>query len=72
MRDSIIAEYVDSDEKPLDKSLTFNRGTVLTLAHEAHRWGDIEGLEYCTVQIGGKYFNIPARTLANSIMPKRS
>jgi hypothetical protein len=71
-RDGIIAECVDSDEKPLDKSITFNRGTVLTLVHQAHRWGDIEGLEYCTVQIGGNYFNIPARILANSIMPKHS
>jgi hypothetical protein len=40
---------------------------VLMVIRAAHAWGNIQGLEYCTVQIGGKYFNIPARVLANSM-----
>ena len=71
-RDNIIGEQVDPNEKPLDRSKTFNRGTVLTVILPAHPWGIVKGIEYCTVQIGGKYFNIPAPVLANSIMPKRS
>ena len=71
-RDNIIAEQVDADEKSLDHSRTFNRGTVLTVIRPAHPWGIVKGIEYCTVQIGGKYFNIAALVLAKSIMPKRS
>jgi hypothetical protein len=71
-RDNIIGEQVDADEKSVDRSKTFNRGTVLTVIRPAHPWGIVKGIEYCTVQIGGKYFNIPAPVLANSIMPKRS
>ena len=71
-RDGIIAELVDAEEKSLDLSQTFGRGTVLTVVRPAHVWGKVTGLEYCTVQIGGKYFNIPARILANSMSPKRS
>ena len=71
-RDNIIAEHVDADEKFLDQSRTFNSGTILTIIRDAHPWGIVKGIEYCTVQIGGKYFNIPAQVLANSIMPKRS
>ena len=71
-RDNIIAEQVDADENLLDQSQTFDRGTVLTIIGGSHPWGNVKGLEYCTVQIGGKYFNIPARVLANSITPKRS
>src|SRR6266513_2831329 len=71
-RDNIIAEQVDADEKSLGESLTFSRGTVLTMIRPAHAWGNVKGLEYCTVQIGGKYFNILARMLRDSIllMPK--
>ena len=68
-RDNIIAEQVDTDEKSLGQSLTFSRGTVLTIIRPAHPWGNVKGLEYCTVQIGGKYFNIPAPVLTSSIMP---
>ena len=68
-RDNIIAELVDADEKSLGQSLTFSRGTVLTIIRPAHPWGNVKGLEYCTVQIGGKYFNILARVLTSSIMP---
>ena len=71
-RDNIIAERVDGDEKLLDQSQSFNRGTVLTIIRGSHHWGTAKGIEYCTVEINGKYFNIPARVLANSIMPKRS
>ena len=73
-RDNIIAEQVDTDEKSLGQSLTFSRGTVLTIIRPAHPWGDVKGLEYCTVQIGGKYFNILARVLQESVAtkPKRS
>jgi len=71
-RDYIIAEQVDADEKPLDQSQKFDRGTVLTVIRPSHAWGNVKGLEYCTVQIGGKYFNILAQVLANSIMPKHS
>ena len=70
-RDNIIAEQVDVDEKSLGQSLTFSRGTVLTIIRPAHRWGNVKGLDYCTVQIGGKYFNIPAPVLTSSIMPMR-
>jgi len=70
-RDNIVAECVDADERPLHQSQKFNRGTVLTIIRGAHSWGNIEGLEYSTVQIDGKYYNVPARLLANSIMPKR-
>jgi hypothetical protein len=70
-RDNIIGDQVDADEEPLDHSQKFNRGTVLMVIRAAHAWGNIKGLEYCTVQIGGKYFNIPARVLANSMRPKR-
>ncbi|MCU1274120.1 MAG: hypothetical protein JWO48_1551 [Bryobacterales bacterium] len=69
-RDDIIAELVDADEKSLDQSQKFNSGTVLTVIRPAHPWGNVKGLEYSTVQIGGKYFNIPSRVLANSIRPK--
>jgi len=73
-RDNISAELVDVDEESLGQSLTFSRGTVLTIIRPAHAWGNVKGVEYCTVQIGGKYFNIPAPLLQNSItpMPKRS
>lgn len=71
-RDNIIGEHVDGDEKALGQSLTFNSGTVLTITREAHAWGIVKGIEYCTVQIGGQHFNIPARVLENSIRPKRS
>ena len=71
-RDNIIAELVDADEKSLGQSLTFSRGTVLTIIRSAHPWGNVKGLEYCTVQIGGKYFNILARVLQESILPKHS
>ena len=72
-RDNIIAEQVDVDEKSLGQSVTFSRGTLLTMIRPAHAWGKVKGLEYCTVQIGGKYFNILARMLRDSIlqMPKR-
>jgi hypothetical protein len=69
-RGGIIAELVDAEEKSLDQSQTFARGTVLTVMRPAHARGKVKGLEYCTVQIGGKYFNIPARILANSMSPK--
>ena len=68
-RDNIIAELVDADEKSLGQSLTFSRGTVLTITRPAHAWGIVKELEYCTVQIGGKYFNILAKVLKDSIMP---
>jgi hypothetical protein len=72
-RDNIIAEPVDVDENLLlDEPQTFNSGTELTMIRAAHPWGMAKGIEYCTVQIGGKYFNIPARVLANSVTPKRS
>jgi len=71
-RDDVIAELVDSEEKSLDQSQKFARGTAFTLIRPAHSWGNVKGLQYCTVQIGGKYFNIPARVLANSMSPKRS
>jgi len=47
--------------------------TVLTMIRPTHAWGNVKGLKYCTVQIGGKYFNILARMLRDSIllMPKR-
>src|SRR6266478_8960461 len=72
-RDNISAELVDVDEESLGQSLTFSRGTVLTIIRPAHAWGNVKGVEYCTVQIGGKYFNILARVLQESItpMPKR-
>jgi len=72
-RDNISAELVDVDEESLGQSLTFSRGTVLTIIRPAHAWGNVKGIEYCTVQIGGKYFNILARVLHESItpMPKR-
>ena len=68
-RDNISAELVDADEKSLGQSLTFSRGTVLTITRPTHAWGNVKGLEYCTVQIGGKYFNILAKVLKDSIMP---
>ena len=71
-RDNIIAEHVDADEKLLDPPQKFNRGTELTIVRGSHPWGTAKGIEYCTVQIGSEYFNVPARVLANSIMPKRS
>jgi len=70
-RGNIIGEHVDDAEKLLDHSQKFNSGTLLTIIRPAHAWGNVKGLEYCTVQIGGKYFNIPALVLAKSIMPKR-
>lgn len=70
-RDNIIAEEVDADEKLLDQSRTFRRGTVLTIVRDSHAWVKMKELEYCTVQVGDKYFNIPARVLAKSIRPKR-
>ena len=69
-RDNVIGEHVGIDEELLDNSEKFNSGTVLTIVRDAHSWGHVEGLEYCTVQIGGKYFNIAALVLAKSIMPK--
>ena len=72
MRGNIIGEHVDADEKLLDHSQKFSTGTVLTIIRPAHAWGGVKGIDYCTVQIGGKYFNIPALVLAKSIMPKRS
>ena len=51
-RDNIGAEQVDPDEKLLEKSQNFNRGTILTIVRGAHPWGNVKGLEYCTVQIG--------------------
>jgi hypothetical protein len=71
-RDNIIAEHVDAEEKLLDQSQKFNRGTVLIIVRGPHAWGSMKEIEYCTVQIGGKYFNIPARVLANSVKPKHS
>jgi hypothetical protein len=71
-RDNIIGEHVDAEEKLLDQSQTFNRGTELTIIRPAHPWGIAKKIEYCTVEIGGSYFNIPARVLANSITPKCS
>jgi hypothetical protein len=56
----------------LDQSRTFNRGTELTIVRGSHRWGNMKEIEYCTVQIGDQYFNMPARVLANSIRLKRS
>jgi hypothetical protein len=44
----------------------------LTIIRPAHPWGIAKEIEYCTVEIGGSYFNIPARVLANSITPKCS
>ena len=70
-RDNISAELVDVDEESLGQSLTFSRGTVLTIIRPAHAWGNVKGVEYCTVQIGGKYFNIPAPVLTSSIMAMR-
>src|SRR5947207_59647 len=70
-RDHIIGERVDTDEKFLDHSQEFNSGTVLTVIRPAHPWGIVKGIEYCTVQIGDKYFNIPAPLLTKSILPKR-
>jgi hypothetical protein len=71
-RDNVIAECVDADEKPLDRSERFDSGTVLTIIRGAHLWGNVNGLKYCTVLINGRYFNIPAPVLASSILPKRS
>jgi len=71
-RDNIVAEHVDAEEKSLGESITLNRGTVLTIVRAAHLWGGMNAIEYCTVQIGGKYFNIPALVLAGSIISKRS
>jgi hypothetical protein len=71
-RDNIMAELVDADEKFLDHSQKFNRGTVLTIIRPAHAWGNTKGIEYYTVQIGANYFNIPARVLALSITPEGS
>jgi hypothetical protein len=71
-RDNIIAEHVDAEEKLLDQSQKFNRGTVLTIVRGPHAWGKMKEINYCTVQIGGKYFNIPALVLANSVKPKHS
>ena len=51
-RDKIIGEQVDADEEPLARSQKYNRGTVLMVIRAAHAWGNIKGLEYCTVQIG--------------------
>ena len=70
-RDNIIAESVDADETVFDKSQHFNRGTVLTILRGPHSWRNIKELEYCTVEIGGKCFNIPALVLAKSIIHKR-
>ena len=71
-RDNIMAELVDADEKFLDHSQKFDRGTVLAIIRPAHPWGNTKGIEYCTVEIGGNYFNIPARVLALSIRPQGS
>lgn len=70
-RDNIIGEHVGADEELLDKTEKFNSGTLLTIIRDAHPWGHVKGLEYCTVQIGGKYFNIAALVLAKSIKPMR-
>ncbi len=69
-RDNISAELVDVDEESLGQSLTFSRGTVLTIIRPAHAWGNVKGVQYCTVQIGGKYFNILALVLQESVAPK--
>ena len=66
-RDNIIGEHVGIDEELLDRTEKFNSGT-----RQAHLWGHVKELEYCTVQIGGKYFNIAAQVLAKSIRPRRS
>jgi hypothetical protein len=71
-RDNIIGELVDAHENLLDESQTFDSGAELTIIRGPHPWGTAKGIEYCTVQIGGKHFNIPARLLASSIKPKRS
>jgi hypothetical protein len=71
-RDNIFGEHVGIDEELLDKTEKFNSGTVLTIVRDAHPWGHVKELEYCTVQIGGKYFNIAAQVLAKSIRPRRS
>jgi hypothetical protein len=71
-RGNIIGEHVDDAEQLLDHSQKFNSGTHLTIIRPAHAWGTVKGLEYCTVQIGGDYFNIPALVLAKSIRPRRS
>jgi hypothetical protein len=70
-RNNIIAELVDANENLLDESQTFDSGAELTIIRCPHPWGMAKGIEYCTVQIGGKHFNIPARLLASSIKPKR-
>jgi len=70
-RDNIRAEHVDAEDRSLGESFTFNRGTELTIVREAHAWGSVKGIEYCTVQIGGRYFNIPEPVLRGSMMPKR-
>jgi hypothetical protein len=68
----IQAELVDANEKSLGESQAFPRGTLLTIVRGSHPWGNIKGIEYCTVQIGGKYFTTLARVLANSFIPKGS
>ena len=69
-RDNVLAECVDADERPLHQSQKLERGTELTILRGPHHWGNIKRLEYTTVQIGNKYFNVPARVLARSIVPK--
>jgi hypothetical protein len=67
----VIAESVDAHEKSVGISITFHGGTPLTIVREAHRWGIVKGLDYCTVEIDGRHFNIAALVLENSIMLKR-
>ena len=68
----ILAELVDADGKFLEETQTFHPGTLLTIVRGSHPWGIINTIEYCTVQIGGRYFNTPARVLTNSITPRSS
>ena len=68
----VIGECVDSRETSIGLSITLNRGMTLTIVREAHRWGVVKGLHYCTVEIDGTHFNIAALVLENSITPKSS
>jgi hypothetical protein len=64
------AEAIGLSRNPLCDA--FLRLTTVVLEGPAHHWGMPRRIEYCAVQIGGEYFNVPARVLVNSIMPKRS
>ena len=63
----VIAECVDARETSLGVSITLDSGMALTIVQEAHPWGIVKGLDYCTVEIDGKCFNIAALVLENSI-----